>query len=510
MNKKEVFFLILILFLAIFFRLWKLNEIPPGVHPDAARNGMDALDAIENNKYKVFYPENFGREGLFINLQSLSIRIFGIYPFSLEIVSALIGIATVFGSFLLTKEILDTRIALITSFLLASSFWHTLFSRLGLRGIMLPCALVFSFYFLSKGLKTRKIINFIFAGGFFGLGFHTYTPFRMSVLILPLIFIPQWFLYKKTKEQKKFFIFACAFFFSAFLVSLPLIIYFLNNPQDFFGRTSEVLIFSQKDFLKIFATNLFAHLGMFNIYGDPNWRHNLSQQPMLPCYLGIFLVGGMILVCKRLFKEIKEKETDLFLLGWFLIMLLPSLLTYSPGGIPHALRSLGLVPVVYIFIGIFLDFLISYFSKIEPQYDKIFLGCLILFLFIVSLSEGKKYFYDWGKNYKVRESFFENFVNAAYYLKSIPTEICVTDRANEMEYITYKNKNIHYFFPWEIEKIQNFCNHPGNLIVIIDYSEEKKEIIEKEIIKKKIILEPEIFFGLGGKSLKIFTVGNSI
>jgi len=36
MQKKTLFFLLAILVIAVFFRLWKLNEIPPGLYPDVA------------------------------------------------------------------------------------------------------------------------------------------------------------------------------------------------------------------------------------------------------------------------------------------------------------------------------------------------------------------------------------------------------------------------------------------------------------------------------------------
>jgi len=91
-NKKIFIFLILILAIASFFRLWHLNSIPPGVYPDEAINGNDAIQALNTGQYKLFYPDNNGREGLFINLIALSFNIFGVHIWSLKLISALIGI----------------------------------------------------------------------------------------------------------------------------------------------------------------------------------------------------------------------------------------------------------------------------------------------------------------------------------------------------------------------------------------------------------------------------------
>ena len=114
-----------IIVLAGFLRLWHLSEIPPGLYPDEAINANDAL----LSPGKIFYPENNGREGLFINLIALSFSVFGISIWSLKFVSAAIGILTIFGLYLLTKELFTKNIALFSSLFLATSFWHINFSR---------------------------------------------------------------------------------------------------------------------------------------------------------------------------------------------------------------------------------------------------------------------------------------------------------------------------------------------------------------------------------------------
>ncbi len=163
-NKKAIIFLLLILLLAAVFRLWRLDSIPSGLYPDVAINGNDALDSLETGNFKVFYPENNGREGLFIWLIALSFSIFGPSIWAIKIVAAVFGILTVLGLYLLTKELFRTEnskqkivnseiIALLSAFFLAVSFWHVNFSRIGFRAILVPFILVFGFYFLLKSFS---------------------------------------------------------------------------------------------------------------------------------------------------------------------------------------------------------------------------------------------------------------------------------------------------------------------------------------------------------------------
>jgi len=80
-----------------FFRFYRLNSVPPGLYPDIAINGNDALLSLQTGEYKLFYPENNGREGLMMWLDAASMAIFGINVLALKIPAAIAGVLTVFG-----------------------------------------------------------------------------------------------------------------------------------------------------------------------------------------------------------------------------------------------------------------------------------------------------------------------------------------------------------------------------------------------------------------------------
>jgi 4-amino-4-deoxy-L-arabinose transferase-like glycosyltransferase len=434
MRKKKFLCLFLILFLAVFFRFWKLNEIPPGLYPDVAINGNEAFFSLKNKDFKVFYPENYGREGLMIWLIALSFKIFGVSILSIRVVAATIGVLTVLGLYLLTKELFRQfaiynsesaiQIAFFSSFFLAVSFWHTNFSRIGFRAILLPFVLVFSFYFLLKSYRKKSIFDSILAGVFFGLGFYTYTSFRVAVLILPFIFVPFWFLYKRGGFQKKFLLLTSCFLLLTFFVALPIGIYFLKNPQDFISRATPISIFKAENPTKEFLKSLILHLGMFNFYGDQNWRHNFSGKPMLFWPVGILFLIGFFISIKEVISSIKNKtfllHTSYFLLlVWFFIMLLPGILTRE--GLPHSLRVIGVIPPVFIFssLGAFWVYQILE-KRIE---NKIALFVLMLFfLLFVSISEFNKYFFVWAKKPEVKSEFTKEYLEMGEYLNSLPED----------------------------------------------------------------------------------------
>lgn len=432
-KKSEWIFLLIILVIAVFVRLWQLDLIPPGLYPDVAINGNDALEILKTGNFKVFYPENNGREGLFMWLIAASFSIFGVSIWSIKIVAAIIGILTVLGLYLLVKEIFEKTnnqqstinkeaVALLSSFFLAVSFWHINFSRIGFRAILLPFILVFSFYFLFRGFRTQRIKDVIIAGIFFGLGFYTYTSFRIAVLLLLIVLICWWFIYRKQVLQKKYFFLVSCFLCVTFIIALPIGIYFLQHPQDFIGRVAPISIFAAENPSKEFGKSFILHLGMLNFHGDSNWRHNFSGSPMLPWSLGILFLIGIIFSFKELINFKNHKNWSLaisywLLVIWFFVMLLPGILTYE--GIPHALRVIGIIPVVYIFIGIGGWWAYEKLKQIIKN-KKLFLVICLLFLIVVASSEFNKYFISWAKNPNVEGAFTKKFAEIGYYLNSLP------------------------------------------------------------------------------------------
>lgn len=507
---RYILTLILILIVATFFRFYKLSEIPAGLYPDVAMNGNNGIYAIETGDFKIFYPENNGREGFFINLQAITMKFFSFNVWSLKIVAAIIGIMTVLGLYLFTKELFKNygleikngenkkenpnslflinnseSIALLSAFFTAVSFWHVNFSRIGFRAIMIPFVMVFSFYFLYRGLHNHRATDFIIAGAFFGLGFHTYISFRIAplILLIPIFFgfIEYW---QKNRAElkhllktnrlnflKKIFKANCAkhwliFFASALLVALPLILYFINNPADFIGRAGQVSVFNSSAPIKDLISSIIKTLGQFNFAGDYNWRHNYSGSPQLLWPVGILFIIGLIISIKEIIKKenyCQKKHFLLsnlyFLLSWLFIMLTPSFL--SSEGIPHALRSIGAIPPTMIFAGIggvlIYEKLKTYFKLNNTQRFAIY----ALLLAIIVYGEYNKYFNDWANRPETKASFDEYYVQIGNFLNSIPNSTKkyvavnaggvlvngIPMPAQTVKFITYGKTKISYLIP---------------------------------------------------------------
>lgn len=572
----KYFFLILVMLTAIFFRVWRISETPPGLYPDEAMNGNNALEAIETDDFKVFYPENNGREGLFINIQAISVAMFGNKPWVLRIISSLFGIFTVLGVYFLAKELFydenqkkergvkrekfknlerNETIALIASFFLAASFWHINFSRIGFRAIMAPFFLVWGLYFLLKTLnklqfsfencrltvddpKGQKLkILFLISGFVYGLGFHSYIAYRATPILILLVFFYFWF--KNKEARKKIFVSAVLFFTTAFVAVSPLIFYFINNPQDFLGRTSQISVFSSENPLKQILINTVKTFGMFWFQGDLNFRHNINGNSELWFPVGILFAIGILMCLFKILKlqiknlkktnfrfgflnfrnwklefrifEVKNILPELLLLTWLIIGLLPVVI--SNEGIPHALRAIIVLPAVMIISATALQKIIfkignwlerqkekylDLSNKIQRIQKEMFFLLIFFFITIASITFNQ-YFFVFASSPYVYDSFSTDFVKFGNYLNTLPQNmekyVIVNENGTDVRgmpmptqtimFITktflpewQKEKNLYYVLPQNLNQVSciNSC-----VIVMLDNSTMIRKQIKEQI-----------------------------
>src|SRR3989344_3039859 len=423
----EPWVIAIIMVVAFVFRFQYIQSTPPGLYPDEAMNGNNALEAIATGDYKVFYPDNNGREGLFMNIQAQSIRIFGNTPWALRIVSALFGLLTVLGLYKLAKLLFNWEIAAFASFFMAISTWHVIFSRIGFRAIMAPFFLVWGFYFFWKGLRSSRMWDFAISGIFWGLGFYSYISFRVMPLALLFALWAYWYSVKKDFSHEKYehtkiqLIRGFAMLMVvAILVVLPLGIYFYTHSGDLIGRTGQLSIFSSENPIASFAINVGKTFGSFNVIGDYNWRHNISGAPLLFWPIGLFFVIGFF---RSLHKLVKTRRThghyssvQVMLLSWFFIGLLPVVL--SNEGIPHALRAIVIIPPVMIFAGAGLWWLYDFIKK--ERRDFVATVVILIFLGSVMLNEYRQYFTVWAKNPNVAQAFNASYADLGNQLNALP------------------------------------------------------------------------------------------
>lgn len=424
--------LLCLLLFAFFLRFSHIENIPVGLYPDEAANGVDAVHALERHTFELFYPANFGREGLFINIQAFFVFLIGNTVTGLKFASILFGTLSVLGIYLLGKELFQRKgAALLGAFMLATSYWAINFSRIGFRAIMTTFILTFSFYFFFRGLRSHKLRDFLFSGLIFGLGLHTYIAFRVAPLIL-IVLLPALILSYEA-FIKRFWKHGLIFILGAFITAAPMLYhFFISHPEDFASRSSHISVFSPEinhgnlpaTLLKTFSLSLLK----YNFWGDQNWRHNYPPYPILDPIVGTFFLASFLFLVWQtvmLFgRRIREGDRDLrlvtntFLLGSFFVMLLPEFLTDE--SLPHALRSIGTQMPVFLMAALSAFWILNKALRSQPGAKLALISMLTILMSISATINLTKYFILFPNNVHASGSFNENYRNMARYLLALP------------------------------------------------------------------------------------------
>ncbi len=439
----EALCLITIIAVGALLRLYQITSFPPGLYPDEAMNAIDAINNLRTGHFSVFYPANNGREGLFINILTLIFKYFGVSVLNFRLISPVIGIVTIFGIYLFAKEFFrfvshpqeqptwfPKAVAILSALFLATSFWHLNFSRIAFRAIFLPAVVCFGTYFTLRMLRKNSLLDALFAGAVWALGLYTYIPARTALAIPAFLIgakIVQIFFLEKTERnralQGKFVVSVFVFLVSSVAVVLPLALHFLHAPADFISRASGISVFADPHPIPTFAKSLGAHLQMFFFRGDGNWRQNISGWPELLPPIAILFLLGIIIFVKEWFGAWKYRDWQKLigvgmLFVWFGALILPAALTNE--GIPHALRSIGVVPLAQFFAAVGLVSIFAVLQKSRARLKHDLVVVLILLCAALPFYAYYQYFYIWGKNPNTPGAFASYYVSVGNFLNTLP------------------------------------------------------------------------------------------
>ncbi len=394
-------------------------------------NGSNGLHAWRAKEFSWFYPENNGREALFINIQSAVVHYTGIREaWVLRSVSTVFGTLTVLGMFFLGKQLLGNTAGLIAAFLMATNVWHIIFSRIGFRAIMAPCFAVWGIYLLIKALKkeTSPLLPSLAAGAVLALGFHSYIAYRvMPAVGLVIIALALWSQKKKGVIIGKTLLAVVA----GCIIVAPLAYYFITTPGSFFGRTSQVSVFSSAHPLQDLAINIAKTFTMFFTHGDQNWRHNISGAAELFAPVALLFGIGILLTIKDLLEMVKKllhtikkpnfsekEEASAILTSWILVAGLPVVI--SNEGIPHALRAILMIPPVLL---VATTGALWAYKAANKHIHAIDLKRITLALAIITAGNAYyQYFIHWAKNPEVQGAFTADFVKLGHTINTLPKE----------------------------------------------------------------------------------------
>jgi len=357
--------------IVLFFRFYRLNQVPPEMFSDHAEKLLDVWDVL-HGETRIFFPRNTGREAIQMYLTAAIIKYLrtGYTFLSLKLGTALAGILCLPFIYLLGKEIANRRVGILAVLFAGIAYWPNVISRVGLRFPLYPLFVAPVLYFLIRGLRNSNRNDFILAGLALGLGLHGYSTNRLLPVVV-VIAVILYLLHHQSKGYRRQTILGFMLLtLVAFIVFLPLFRYALEDPGMFNYRTLSRISSTERPLpgpvWQIFLENLWNAVTMFAWSNGETWVHSIPYRPALDIVSAAIFYLGVVLIGIRYIR--KRNWLDIFLILSIPLLMLPSILSLAfPAENPSLNRTAGAIVPVFLVVGLGLDGFLKSLEKSLPK-----------------------------------------------------------------------------------------------------------------------------------------------
>lgn len=404
MTTKVKILLLIILFLALGLRVYKLDSIPPSISWDEAAVGYNGwvIANYGRDEYGKFFPIYFrsfadDKHPVHIYITALSEKLLGLNEFATRFPSAIFGTLNVLLIFLLARQLFNNQfIGLSAALFLAISPYNIHFSRFNHEAnfalFFLMLGLLFFYYSFRKGyFLPFSLLSF-------AICFITYHPSKVIVSVL-LITLLTLYIQRILKNRKNLAI--------SLLVGLFFAIVIILNPQLLgiarVGQTSLGKEAVEKT--KLFQLTRNELLGRIHLTAiQYSWHFTQEylfiigdKNPRLSSQTGEFYkIDAIFLFLGLLYLIYKRSKPSLILLTWAFVAPLPSALVAEA---PHAARAMFMMGSWHLISAAGLYFVINIVRK--PIFKYVLVASVLVTLSYYLFNYLNYYYGEYAKRYAI-------------------------------------------------------------------------------------------------------------
>jgi 4-amino-4-deoxy-L-arabinose transferase-like glycosyltransferase len=433
-QRVEVAALLAVVLAAAFLRLYRLDRVPPGWRDDELINSLVISQHALDGEWAFFYPDASGHEALYHVLNAGMLALFGPGVAGIRWLSVLLGVLSVWLTYLVGRELFGRTTGLVAALGLAFSFWSLMYSRVGLRHVSLLPLMLGAFLFLWRGMREaagppnrpdvdnslngEPMRHAVVAGSLLGLSFYTYFAARG----LPLIVLAQlgyWLLFDRLHLRRTWRPVALALLIGAAL-AVPLLLS-LPRGQAVPGRVEELavpLVEARQGDWQPLIHHMATTLSMFHAEGDGEWLYNIPGRPVFNVTGALSLLLGLLVCLYRAlpFAKSRYKGESAFLLFWFAAGLAPAFVSVPPASLGHTIIA---QPAAYLLPAAGLTALGEWTRRHWERLGRAVIpGLMLLFLATNGARDLNDYFCVWPERGMVRFLYRADIHEAAGYLNS--------------------------------------------------------------------------------------------
>ncbi len=409
---KKLAFLVVILATVVMF--YRINRYPISFSIYEGLSGLTATKIIEGDReiiQRVWEKPIRNQSGGGAGIGSADNDIFYIFPtvlfmelfggrdsyLLLRLTSMIYGILSVWVLYLLGSKLFNRTVGVIAAFLLATSSWALVYSRISYDVSATILFALVCFYLYAASDRPNNPIGYMILGGLMGLATYFYVPVR---IIFPLVVVNMILRmvmergYFRTHYQYFILMIAC-FILSLHLQGGDLSTYFVKNVPLGFGAWAK----SNNMWSQLWLNVTSAYRELFVEWG---WGHSIIAERG-----GSFdFITGYCLLAGFLWSVFNfNKQQYRFVIIWVLAVMLPAIMTTG-----EARRAILATTPIYLIAAIGIYYLFYYLTKRMGRFREPVMAILVL---VVILPAGylnlKNYFGLYEKAYRDPHNIFVKY-----------------------------------------------------------------------------------------------------
>lgn len=385
--------LVALLLASLAVRAIDLEHIPANLGGDEGTQGMAALEIMGPPLGNPFSTGWFSVPTMSFLAWGLSMRLFGATVAGLRVLSALVGTLTVLATFLLARELWGRRVAWMAGATLACSHFHVHFSRLGSNQVADGLFVTLALYLVVRALRSKREVAFALAGVVIGLGWYGYFGARLVGVIAALYLAWRAAVeYRFLARYGRLLLVALG---AALLVVSPLLLHYVDHPENAMSRPSQVSIFASgwlareqeitgRSAASLLLEQLWKSISAFHYTLDPTfWYH--PTLPLLDFVSGVLFVLGLLWATARC----RWPANGLMSMWLWLALILGWVVTENP---PSSQRMVIVAPALAIFVGLGLNWLMELGHLVCRGGRRVWQDMAVLILAVVAFLNLYYYF----------------------------------------------------------------------------------------------------------------------
>ena len=451
-RRVELLLATLILLIAAFLRLYRLNDLPPGWRDDEIVETVVHAQSVLEGQFPLYFPQAEGHEPLYHYLSAGLIALAGRSLFTVRLLSVFFGLFSLAALHRLARKFFGAEAALIATAALAVSFWSLMYSRFKLRHIGEVGLMLLAYYFflsplllprpgapptrLGKRVLGKRVYKLFARAAPAGAGaalclsagLYTYFAARVVPLIL-LAFAVYLLLFHRGLFLAHWHGMALTFGLAA-LLTAPMwwAASQLSGGEERLGVVGQPLLDALRGDFAYALSNARETLGMFAFTGDPEYLYNIPQRPVFEWFgAALFLLGVLISLARW------REPRYTFLLIWLLGGLSPAFVSTPAASLGHTIVA---QPVTYLFPAIALVAAQPYLNRQDARSQRLrgfaplWLMSLSLFLGLTAARDLYDYFARWPHLPEVRYLYRADLHAAAAQLNRMraPPDVALASR----------------------------------------------------------------------------------